>query len=251
MEAKIGSQSQDKKSPEVKNKNEGFSAQFLHDLKTPVMVIGGYAKRLRAGKAGTITDEQKGALDIIIQNCEKLERDLRMILEFAQSNNDSTEPITLEPFNLKAVLRNQLRNFKPRARKKKIALKLDLPFKPVKIQADSRMIDKAVSNLIDNAIKYTDTGGRVFVALSVSENCVEIKVSDNGKGLNQNEKQLIFKPFEQMANTTGRENQGVGLGLANVKRYIELHQGEIKVESEIGQGSSFIIRLPKLQSIDA
>lgn len=109
------------------------------------------------------------------------------------------------------------------------------------------MIDKAISNLIDNAIKYTDTGGRVVVSLSVSEDSVQIKVNDNGKGLDKDEKELVFKPFEQVTSNKDGEIRGVGLGLSNVKRYVELHQGEIQVESEIGKGSSFNIQLPKQQ----
>jgi two-component system phosphate regulon sensor histidine kinase PhoR len=229
---------------------EVFLTQFLHDLKTPITVIKGYAIRMREEKSGAITDEQKEALDVIIRNCDKLEHDLTEISEYTKADMDSAEQLSLETFNLKELLENRVESFKPKAKEKEIDLNIDAPSEPVTIQADRRMIDKAVSNLIDNAIKYNDLGGWVAVVLSGSDNSVEIKVIDNGKGLDEAEINLIFKPFEQIDNAEERKNSSMGLGLYNVKKYVEAHQGEIQVESEVGKGSSFTIRLPKRQAVN-
>ncbi len=255
MQRKRESRPQDKKKTgEMEKRKKHVAGDSLaclvHDLKTPVITISGYAKRMCKGKIGAITEEQKEALDTIIRNCERLEDELRLILQCASSNNDLVDQFSLATFDIKTQLKKRIKSFRPLAKEKGVSLSIDVPSIPVEIQADRRMIDRAVSNLIDNAFKYTDPGGLISISLLSSENFVEITVSDNGKGLDKNEIGLIFKPFERSVSIKDREIRGVGLGLSNVKRYVELHQGEIRVESELGKGSSFSIRLPQRQEAE-
>ncbi|MEW5745961.1 MAG: HAMP domain-containing sensor histidine kinase [Nitrospirota bacterium] len=227
---------------------EDFLAHLLHDLKTPVITIKGYAKRLQEEKLGTLTAEQAEAVALITESCDRLEHDLKMILEYARSASRTEIEIPAEPFDLTETITGLVKSFKPLARRKKIALTADMPRAPLAIHADRRMLDRAVANLVDNAIKFTDPGGWVKISLSEREEVVEVRVSDSGKGMEKSKVNLIFKPFEQVIGIDDRELRGVGLGLANVKRYVELHRGVVAVESEVGKGSTFIIRLPKRQS---
>lgn len=224
---------------------EDFLAHLLHDLKTPVITIKGYAKRLQAGKLGGLVPEQEEAVAIIMESCERLEHDLKMILEYAHSRARTELQILPKPFDLRKNVTGLVKAFEPLARRREIALTLRVPSRPVKIRADGPMIDRAVSNLIDNALKFTTAGGWVSVSLTAGERFVEVGVSDSGKGMERSKIDLIFKPFEQVIGIADRELRGVGLGLANVKRYVELHGGEVAVESEVGKGSTFIVRLPK------
>ncbi len=225
-----------------------FLAHLLHDLKTPVVSMGAWARRMRKGRLGPVTEEQEQALDIVIQSCERLEYDLMCILEYARYNKRGVGRLLLEICDLAAVLQSRIRSFGPSAQEKGISLSLDVPSAPVIVEADWRMLDRAVSNLIDNAMKYTDPGGWVRVSISTVGRSVEISISDSGKGIDKKKLDLIFTPFEQVMEIADREVRGAGLGLSNVRRYVKLHKGEIHVESEIGKGSTFVLRLPLRQS---
>lgn len=224
---------------------EGFVAQLVHDLKIPLIPIGGYARRLREEKLGPLDEQQKEALDIIIQNAARLEQDLGFILDYIRTDKDLVSEGSYESFDLKEGLANRVKQFEPRAYELGVSLEFKAPLGPVPIKADPVLIEKAVSNLIDNALKYTSSGGRVIVALSASEDLLEIEVSDTGAGFDPESLELIFKPFEQIMALKNLELRGVGLGLSSVKRYIELLGGQIKVRSEPGRGSSFTLLLPE------
>lgn len=226
---------------------EDFLAHLLHDLKTPLITVKGFARRLQHEQLGPLTEEQAEAVAVILESCERLEYDLKMILEYARSARRTELQLLPEPFDLRENLTALGKAFMPTARRKNIALTLRLPPRPVLIQADGPMIDRAISNLLDNALKFTAPGGWVAVTLASKEEAVEVRVSDSGMGMEQSKIVLIFKPFEQVIGIADRELRGVGLGLANVKRYVELHRGTITVESEAGKGSTFIITLPKRQ----
>ena len=222
---------------------EDFLAHFVHDLKTPVITIGGYAKRMRDGKLGEVTDDQKEALTIILKSCERLEHDLKMILDHAVS--EVLDQLSPKRFDIKNTVEKRVNAFAPQAEEKNIDLHLEGPSVPTMVMGDERILDKAVSNLIDNAIKYTDEGGWVKIRLLDLGEVVEIEVEDNGQGIEQEKIDLIVQPFEQVMAIEDRELRGVGLGLSNVKRYIEMHHGELSVASEQGRGSRFRIRLSK------
>jgi len=222
---------------------EDFLAHFVHDLKTPVITIGGYAKRMRDGKLGEVSEDQKEALQIIVKSCERLEHDLKMILDHAVS--EVVDRLSPKRYDLGTLLKRRVKGFGPQAEEKDIDLRFEGPSEPTMVYGDQTIVDKAVTNLIDNAIKYTDEGGWVKVRLSDIGDSVEIEVKDNGHGIEQEKIDLILRPFEQVMAIKDRELRGVGLGLSNVKRYVEMHHGELSVVSQPGNGSTFGIRLSK------
>ena len=210
-----------------------FVAHMVHDLKSPAIVIGGYAHRLRSGKIGNLTDDQKHALDVIIENSKRLEHDLHMILDYFQTDRELTSMMFPERVDVCALLMDQVENYLVEAQERGIALEIRIPPGPIFLQAYANPLAKAVQNIIDNALKYTPSGGRVTVSAESSEDSVAISIED------------IVKPVEEVMDLRNREQRGFGLGLSNVKRYVDMHHGQLRLESTEGVGSTFTLILPK------
>lgn len=221
-----------------------FVAHMVHDLKSPTVAIGGYAHRLRSGRIGELTEEQKHALDVIIENSKRLEHDLHMILEYFQTDKDTNKLQAPERIDVRALLEIQVENYRIEAQEKNISLELKVPSEPIYMQAYTHQLGKAVLNLIDNALKYTSGGGNVTVSASSSGESAIIGVRDTGRGFRQKDVDAMFQPFEEVMDIRDRELRGFGLGLSNVKRYVDMHCGEIRVESREGKGSTFTLILP-------
>lgn len=222
---------------------EEFLAHLIHDLKAPVVTIGGFARRLLDGKMGDVTSEQKEGLKIILRSCGRLERDLKMVMQHMKV--DLAERLSPKVFDIAEVAKRHCEDLKPEADKKDIFLTFQAQSETVPVEADPFIIDKAVFNLIDNAVRYTKQGGHVQVMLDMQGDFVEIKVSDDGEGMEKEKLDLALQPFEEVMGVQDRELRGFGLGLSNVKRYVELHGGELKAESTPGKGSNFTVRIPK------
>ncbi|MFY9397925.1 MAG: HAMP domain-containing sensor histidine kinase [Desulfomonilia bacterium] len=225
-----------------------FVAHMVHDLKSPTIAIGGYAHRLRSGKIGELTDEQKHALDVIIENSKRLEHDLHMILEYFQTDKDAKKKLSPVDVDVCALLKEQAENYRIAAQEKGISLELKLPDEPIHMQAYPHQLANAVLNLIDNSIKYTPAGGKVTVSARTTGETVAISVKDTGRGFLMKDIDTMLKPFEEVIDIHDRELRGFGLGLSNVKRYVEMHRGTIWVESEKDKGSTFTLVLPSRQT---
>lgn len=227
--------------------SEDFLAHLVHDLKTPVVTIGGFARRILNGKMGATTPEQKEGLKVILRSCDRLEHDLKMALQHMKV--DLADRLSPKVFDIVEVANRLCEELRPEADEKKLSLSFQAPTEAVPIEADPFIIEKLIFNLIDNAVRYTDQGGDqggdVQVELCVQGEFVEIKVADTGKGIEKEKLDLVLQPFEEVMGVQDRELRGFGLGLSNVKRYAELHGGELSVESTPGKGSTFIVRIPR------
>lgn len=164
---------------------ENFLANLIHDLKTPVVTIGGFARRLLDGKMGNVTPEQKEGLNIILKNCERLEHDLKMVLQHMKVN--LAEQFSPKFFDIREVAERVCETLKPEAEGKDVSLNFQAPAQEVSVEADPFIINKAIFNLVDNAIRYTDAGGQVQVAISENRDFVAVKVTDKGKGMKKKE----------------------------------------------------------------
>ncbi len=223
---------------------EEYVAQVVHDLKTPVLAIGGYAKRLREEKMGPLNERQKQALDIILETADRLDHDLAWIVEHARAGRFIWEEADHERFDLRDHAARVVETVRALAEQNGVVLDLDLPERPVEVNADPRMMDRTVSELIHNALKHSSKGGRVTVSLRVRKGTVELAVRDRGEGFDPEKLSQIFQPWEQVIRIQDRRIRGVGLGLANVKHYAEAHGGEVKAETSPGEGSTFRLLLP-------
>ncbi|MGC9324688.1 MAG: sensor histidine kinase [Desulfomonilia bacterium] len=225
--------------------SEEFVAHLVHDLKSPAISIGGYARRMLSGRCGPLSSDQRHALEIIVENCTRLEQDLENILEHFRGEQDLESSSSRKHVELCALLRSVVENFAVVAENKDIDLCFDLPDTPLEIMANERQVEQSIANLITNAIKYTPEGGSVTVSARAEGDSALIRVQDTGKGFPEERIEQLFQPFEKVLGIEDRELRGVGLGLSNVRAYVKGHGGEIKVESQEGKGSAFTIHLPR------
>jgi signal transduction histidine kinase len=192
---------------------------------------------------GEVTSEQKEDLKVILRSCERLEHDLEMVLQHMRI--DLAERLSPKAFDIAEVVKKTQEALKSEADKKNISLRFHGPDEAVPVEADRFIMEKAIFNLIDNAVRYTDEGGQVEVRLSVNDDLLEFQVADNGKGIEKEKLDLLLQPFEEVITVRDRELRGLGLGLSNVKRYTELHGGLFEAESTPGEGSTFTMRIPR------
>jgi len=214
--------------------------KIVHDLKTPLVSMGASAKLLMKPRE---KDEALEMLRGIYENSHRLNRRLEEILLFS-SSSFSERKILMKEINLPLLTDRLRESFLALAREKMIEMKFyPLPSFPP-LWGDERWLERALENLLGNALKYTPEGGRVEVGGSVSpeEGMVEIWVRDNGRGIFPEEVQQIFHPFHRGRNALNEP--GMGLGLSLVKEVVDLHGGKILVESKPQEGSTFSIVLP-------
>ena len=215
-----------------------FITNFSHEFKTPLASIQGFAK-LMAQSNLSIEDQQEYA-HIIVEETERLSHLSSNILKLSKLENQ--EIVTrYSEFSLDEELRHCLLVLENKWTDKNLNLELDL--EPVFIKGDASLLSQVWMNLFDNAIKFSNKNQTLKVQIIDQSDYVEIHIKDEGIGMSEEVIKRIYEKFYQ-----GDPNHsaiGNGLGLALVKRIVELHQGSIGVESQMGRGSSFIIRLPK------
>jgi len=136
-------------------------AHLVHDLKTPVVTIGGFARRVLNGKMGDITPEQKEGLEVILRSCDRLEHDLKMALQHTKV--DLADRLSPKVFDIVEVVNRLCEELRPEADEKDLSLRFQAPTEAVPIEADPFIVEKAIFNLIDNAVRYTDQGGALSV----------------------------------------------------------------------------------------
>ncbi|MDT8318234.1 MAG: PAS domain S-box protein [bacterium] len=208
-----------------------MSAHMAHEIRNPLNSIYMAYQCLYDSKE--ISDEDKGSLKVLGAGIERLVSIATDLLDFGRSDK-----LYLETFDMSAMVNSAIYDFEDEAGKKGISLVKDLDFSLFHIEADEVKIRQVIINVIKNAIDAMNEGGVLTVKLERCGERMNITVSDTGAGMCESELQNIFIPF-----FTTKKN-GTGLGMAIVKHFIELHEGEIAVESKIGEGTSFKISLP-------
>ena len=147
-------------------------------------------------------------------------------------------------FNLPAMLETAITLVRERAMSHGIAVSLDVAAEVGSIRADERKVKQVMLNLLSNAVKFTPEGGSVRVGARMTGQAVEVWVADTGAGIATEDQALVFEEFRQVGSDSARKAEGTGLGLALVKKFVELHGGTIRLESALGQGSTFAFTLP-------
>jgi signal transduction histidine kinase len=214
--------------------------KIIHDLKTPLVSMGASAKLLMRPREA---DEALEMLRGIYENSQRLSRRLEETLLFSAASF-SGKKILMKEINLPLLADRLRESFQGLAREKMIGMQF-LPFPAFPpLRGDERWLERALENLLGNALKYTPEGGRVEVGGSMDPGGekLEIWVRDNGRGIFPEEVQQIFHPFHRGKNALNEP--GMGLGLSLVKEVVDLHGGEILVQSEPQKGSTFSIILP-------
>lgn len=227
----------------------GFLANMSHELRTPLNHIIGFTEIVVDKKCGDLNETQTEYLKDVLQSSSHLLSLINDILDLSKVEAGKME-LSLGEVHLENLLSSSLLMVKEKAQKHRIQLSRDLNGCPEKIQADERKLKQILYNLLSNAVKFTPEGGSVRVGVCrvneiSSGKGVEFSVTDTGIGIKPEDQERIFAPFEQVENSSSRRYQGTGLGLSLTKRLVELHGGQIWVESEgEGKGTKFSFIIP-------
>ncbi|MBQ7119802.1 MAG: HAMP domain-containing histidine kinase [Oscillospiraceae bacterium] len=223
----------------VETLRNDFVSNVSHELKTPLSVISNYATLL---KSENITEEERLQYANEIENsCKRLSNLISNILKLNKLENQQIFPKSAE-YNLSEQICECLLQFETSWEKKNINIETDIEDE-VKINSDAELLSHIWNNLFSNAIKFTENGGTVFVSLKSDGDYITAKVRDTGCGMSPEVGLRIFDKFYQ--GDTSHSVQGNGLGLSLVRRVVDIMQGEINVESEIGKGSTFTVKFKK------
>ncbi|GIP20946.1 two-component system histidine kinase PnpS [Paenibacillus sp. J22TS3] len=229
-----------------------FVANVSHELKTPIAAVKGFAETLLGG--GVQDEETKRSfLQIIYDEGDRLNRLIGDILELSKIESRRV-PLEYSPVHVQSLLGSIFEVLRSSAAKKSITMKLEVPDE-LFMEADEDRLRQIFMNLLSNAISYTLDGGRVKVTVeSICEKDEEEKVrftiSDTGIGIPKKDLPRIFERFYRVDKARSRSSGGTGLGLSIVKHLVELHEGTIRVDSKVGEGTTFILDLPLLHNVE-
>jgi PAS domain S-box-containing protein len=223
-----------------------FLSMLAHDMKNPVMTSIGFLSRLLNGKAGPLTEKQRSTLELIMEDQRKLELLIRDFLEYSRLESRQNKPVPV-PFSMREALNKKIASAQAEYDKKNVQIGFDKSERNPIISADTIMINRVITNLLDNALKYTNPGGRISVNMEDREKDILVQITDTGIGISNKHLPHVFDTFYRVH----EDSKGSGLGLSIVKKIVEAHGGKIWAESKIGKGSTFSFTLPKQEPSDA
>ena len=219
-----------------------FIANVSHELKTPLTSIQGFAQAILDQQPSPPAETGQSAR-IILDEARRMNRMVMGLLTLARLDAGILEP-KREAVDLQALLRNVLEKLAPQALSAGVALNEDLVSVPI-VLVDAENLTQVFVNLVENAIKYSNSGGQVQVTCHQVDRLVEVHVRDNGRGIPLEDRERIFERFYQADKArSGGPNRGLGLGLAIANQMMKSMGGTITVESEPGTGSDFMVKLP-------
>jgi two-component system phosphate regulon sensor histidine kinase PhoR len=217
-----------------------FVANVSHELRTPLTAIRGFAETLRGSEVPP--EQRRQYLDVILRHADRLTALIEDLLELSRIEG-GTRTLALEPVDAAGLARDLLRDLKPRLDAGRLEAGVRAGPAP-RVLADRRALEQVLLNLLDNAIKYSDPGGRIEISVSAAPPFVRIDVSDGGIGVPEADQARIFERFYRVEKARSRDLGGTGLGLAIVKHLVQAQDGEVFVTSREGQGATFSVRLP-------
>src|SRR4030043_997488 len=225
----------------LERERKNILPMFAHDMKNPVIAAGGFLSRLLSGKVGSLTELQLNTLHIIKEELIKVEELISDFLEFSRFEATEYRPLK-SAFNIEDAINRQIEMARLGAEKNNIKISFEYPdtLVPV-ISADGKMIERVISNLLDNAVNYSPHDTMILVKLDDWNLEVQVQVIDAGVGISAEHLPYIFDAFYRVS----RDSGGSGLGLSIAKTIVIAHGGKIWAESIPGKGSPFSLPLPK------
>ncbi len=221
-----------------------FLAMVSHDLRTPLNAILGFAEMLEANIYGPLSDKQTVALERIIANTGRLLVLVNDLLDQACIEAGQLS-LHVTSFALKDMIEESLSGLHTLAQSKDLELTSHIAEGvPAMLSGDRHRLQQILTNLVDNAIKFTEQGGVYVRIFRPNSERWALEVSDTGSGIPEEEQEIIFDPFRQVDSSITRTHRGVGLGLSIVEKLVALMNGEIALHSEVGRGSTFTVVLP-------
>jgi signal transduction histidine kinase len=219
-----------------------FLRNMSHELRTPLNSIIGYTQLILSGTYGDLNDTQDDRLEKVIRNGSNL---LGLINDVLDLNRIETGRVKLERHQVAtpALLDHVLDTLEIQASLKNITLRRVFDGAP-SIYADEARLSQIMINIVANAIKFTETGSVTVRASQIDDQHLQIEVEDTGIGIPREKWDTVFEEFRQVDESSTKRYEGTGLGMAITKRLVELHGGRIWLDSEVGKGSTFYVKLP-------
>jgi PAS domain S-box-containing protein len=230
---------------EVNQRKDEFLAMLAHELRNPLAPIRNAAQLLNVHSSGK--PEIEWARAVIERQTKHL---VRLVDDLLDVSRMVRGQITLQrrPVELAEIVNNAVETSRPLIRLRRHHLTVQIPEEPVRLEADLTRVSQVISNLLNNAAKYTDDGGQIRLDAAVDNGLVIIRVRDTGLGVDPDLLPHVFDLFTQADRTPDRSQGGLGIGLTLVKRLVELHGGTVEARSEgLGSGAEFIVRLPVIE----
>ena len=224
---------------EIDRLKSDFIATASHELRTPLTSVQMGVHLLLEGAAGELNDKQAEVLSACREDCERLDKLMRDLLDLSRIEAGESQP-QLRTISLRDLLASEAEELRPQVEAKSLSFHLDVPDDLAAVVADASQISRVIANLVVNAIRYTRTGG-ISIEAAQRGRYVTVSVSDTGSGIPAESLSHIFEMFVQVP---GAPTGGAGLGLAISRLIVEAHGGQISAQSELGQGSSFSFTLP-------
>lgn len=227
---------------EADRRKDEFLAILAHELRNPLAPIRNSLHILRLStRSDPSADRVSEMMERQVEHLVRLVDDL---MEVSRISRGKIE-LRTEPVELAAVVRGAVETSRPLIEGARHQLALSIPTEPLTVEGDSLRLTQVVSNLLNNAAKYTDAGGQIWLSVRREKDRVAISVRDTGRGIPLELQSQVFDLFTQVDRSAARTQGGLGIGLTLVKSLVELHGGSISVHSDgAGQGSEFIVRLP-------
>jgi PAS domain S-box-containing protein len=229
---------------EADRRKDEFLAMLAHELRNPLAPI---VNAVQIMKLPQLNEKQLAwCRDIITRQVEQLVRLVDDLLDVSRISRGKIE-LKVEPLELSAIIQRAVESSQPLIDARRHKFSVHLPQEPVEIEGDMVRLSQVVSNLLNNAAKYTDEGGSIDLSVDRTDNKIFIRVRDNGRGIEPSALPKLFQLFYQVDSTIDRAEGGLGIGLSLVKSLVTMHGGEVSAHSEgRGKGSEFVIALPRL-----
>jgi signal transduction histidine kinase len=217
-------------------------ANVSHDLRTPLSILQGYVETLMIKKDELLQADKEKYLAIVHNNIKKLSGLVDQLFQYAKLEANLVKP-EKEPFLVNELVSDIVITYHLKATEKNIRLNIETPTNLPPVFADIALTERVFQNLLDNAFKFTPAGGSITIYLSETNGGIWVQVSDTGIGIAPEDQSYIFERYKQLI-THDTLKKGMGIGLAIVKKILELHQTSIEVTSEQGKGTAFKFLLP-------
>jgi signal transduction histidine kinase/HAMP domain-containing protein len=229
---------------EVANRHKSeFLANMSHELRTPLNAVIGFSEVLTEQMFGEVNAKQAEYLQDILASGRHLLSLINDILDLSKVEAGRME-LELTDFHLPQAIDNAVTLVRERATRRGIRVEVAVDERLGTLRGDERKIKQVLLNLLSNAIKFTPEGGRVEIRAAAADGLARVSVSDTGVGIAPEDQEAVFEEFRQVGGDSAKKHEGTGLGLTLSRKFAELHDGKISVESKVGQGSTFTFTLP-------
>jgi len=223
---------------------DSFLSNVTHELRTPLTTIQGYIEMLKEDDMGTVSDEQRRALVIMDRNARHLLNHINELIEFSRMQIRGVQ-IASNLYDASALAREAMTSLVPAAEEKGVSLAVEVPDNAIYTWGDRDKISQVLGILLNNALKFTDKGGKVTVRAAMkTHRTVSFEVADTGIGIDQKYHEKIFAKFFQVDSSKTRQYEGAGIGLSIALNIVQAHNGSISVQSAKGKGTTFTVHFP-------